>query len=176
MENRIHAAKNNWEPAQQALVACIGKQFYIVFDRTAVVYVDRSWGAHLFLGVRASFASDGRTPPRIGLSTSLSNSAMEKLHSRAARSPAGMCFSSASDSICLNFTFLGTLAHGHPLPDESQRAPEWLPDLDYNERMRIRCFEMARGSLTSLVVGKTMTIIDGFLTKNPQTQGDALVS
>ncbi|KAF7364507.1 Structural maintenance of chromosomes protein 5 [Mycena venus] len=179
-ERNIKNAKNNWEPALQALVMSIGKKFSAAFDRIGCAGEIRIREDESFDKWAIDILVKFRDTEKLHLLTSQRQSGGERSLTtilylmslmEEARAPFSLVdeinqgMDQRAERMVHNSTVEVTCKK-----DSAQYfliTPKLLPNLEYHERMKVLCVNNGEWLPDESTLGNMMSMIDGFVAKNP---------
>ncbi|KAJ7241060.1 P-loop containing nucleoside triphosphate hydrolase protein, partial [Mycena haematopus] len=173
IEKNIKNARDNWEPALQALVASIGKKFSAAFDRIGCageirVRQDESfaqWAIDILVKFRDTEKLQLLTSqrPERSLTTILYLMSLTE----EARAPFSLVdeINQGMDQRAERMVH-NSMVEVTCKPESAQYfliTPKLLPDLEYHERMKILCVNNGEWLPDETGLGNMMSMIDGFV-------------
>ncbi|KAJ7812952.1 hypothetical protein B0H13DRAFT_2143472 [Mycena leptocephala] len=179
IEKSIKNARDNWEPALQALVTSIGKKFSAAFDRIGCageirVRQDESyaqWAIDILVKFRDTEKLQLLTGQRqSGGERSLTTILYLMSLTEEARAPFSLVdeINQGMDQRAERMVH-NSMVEVTCKKDSAQYfliTPKLLPDLEYHERMKILCVNNGEWLPDESGLGNMMSMIDGFVAKN----------
>ncbi|KAF7351896.1 Structural maintenance of chromosomes protein 5 [Mycena venus] len=180
IERNIKNAKDNWEPALQALVTSIGKKFSAAFDRIGCAGEIRIREDESFDKWAIDILVKFRDTEKLQLLTSQRQSGGERslttiLYLMSLTEEARAPFSLVDEINQGMDQRAERMVHNSMVEvtckkDSAQYfliTPKLLPDLEYHERMKVLCVNNGEWLPDESGLGNMMSMIDGFVAKNP---------
>ncbi|KAJ6600847.1 hypothetical protein B0H10DRAFT_692849, partial [Mycena sp. CBHHK59/15] len=172
--------QDNWEPALQALVTSIGKKFSAAFDRIGCAGEIRIREDESFDKWAIDILVKFRDTEKLQLLTSQRQSGGERSLTTI------LYLMSLTEEVRAPFSLVDEINQG--MDQRAERmvhnsmvevtckkdsvqyfliTPKLLPDLEYHERMKVLCVNNGEWLPDSSGLGNMMSMIDGFVAKNP---------
>ncbi|KAF7362946.1 Structural maintenance of chromosomes protein 5 [Mycena venus] len=180
IEKNIKHARDNWEPALQALVASIGKKFSAAFDRIGCAGEIRIREHESYALWAIDILVKFRDTEKLQLLTSQRQSGGERslttiLYLMSLTEEARAPFSLVDEINQGMDQRAERMVHNSMVEvtckkDSAQYfliTPKLLPDLEYHERMKVLCVNNGEWLPDESGLGNMMSMIDGFVSKNP---------
>ncbi|KAJ7183001.1 hypothetical protein C8R43DRAFT_1145589 [Mycena crocata] len=181
IEKDIKVARDNWEPALQALVASVGKKFSAAFDRIGCAGEIRvreeeayeNWAIDILVKFRDTEKLQLLTGQRqSGGERSLTTILYLMSLTEEARAPFSLVdeINQGMDQRAERMVH-NSMVEVTCKPDSAQYfliTPKLLPDLEYHQRMKILCVNNGEWLPEESALGNMMSMIDGYVAQNPR--------